>query len=65
MGLLIYTKSIFFLLVELCPLVGPYTDLNWIKNKSYGKNSNLSDRMNISNQVDNEIALADELPYNN
>lgn len=62
-----FTKSIFFQLVGLSPLIASFIDLNCIKSKNYSRNDNISDqvdigdRVDISNEVDNKIPWADRL----
>lgn len=60
-------ESIFFWLMGLSPLIGPFTDLNRTKYKCYNENDDLSnkikigDRVDIGNRVDDEVPWADEL----
>lgn len=58
-------KSIFFLLIRLSPLIDPPTDLNHIESKSFSRNSNLNDRVDINDKMDNEVLLIDRLPHIN
>lgn len=46
------TKSLFFQLAELSPLVRPPTDSNWIENEGYNRNYNISNMINIGNKID-------------
>lgn len=60
-------ESIFFWLARLNPLVGPPTDLNYTKSKSYSRNNNLSNRIDInkgediSNRINNKVLQTDRL----
>lgn len=57
----ILIESIFFWLVGQNLLIRPPMNLNCTKSKSYNRNSNLSNRVDISNRVDNKISWADSL----
>lgn len=52
---LISTKSIFFQLVGLSPFVRPPTNYNCIKSESDNKNNNISNKVDISNKIENEV----------
>lgn len=58
-------ESIFFKLLGLNPLVGLFTDFNHTKSKSYSRNNNVSNRLNIGDSIDNEVPWVDGLPFIN
>lgn len=64
-------ESIFFWLIRLISLIGPLTNLNLIKNKSYNENDNICKRVDIdskvdrSNGVNNEVFWIDKLSPTN
>lgn len=60
-----HAKFIFFLLVKLIPFLKPSINLNCTKSESHSKNSNISNGVNISNKIDDEVIWIDGLPFTN
>ena len=54
-------KFIFLWLAGLNPLIGPSTNLNHTKSKSYNENDNISNGVDIDNRANNKILWADGL----
>ena len=52
-------KSIFLWLKELNLFIRPLEDFNCTKNQNHSENSNISDRRDIGDEVDDKILWAD------
>lgn len=57
--LLTPTKYRIFWLARLSLLFGPAIDLNYIKIKSHGENSNISNKVDIGNKMDKKVLWLD------